>query len=482
MAGVKRVKLEYTATPTGARFHGSRSFVRGVLGPVRSGKSTMMTNELFSRMSRQAPFNGLRKTRWAVIRNTYGELQDTTLKTWLDWWSEDRFGAFNHNEMTHRIKFRDVEAEVLFRALDRPKDIKKLLSLELTGAWVNEAREIPRPIIEALIDRVGQYPPKREGGSTWFGVMMDTNPPDSDHWWYKLFEEARPDGWELFKQPGALIEQGGRFHPNPHAENLDNLAEGIDYYLRRLAGKSLAHIRVYYCSQYGFVVDGKPVHPDYADHFHASTELLQPDLRLPCIVGLDFGLTPAAVFLQKLGFNRWIAFDEIVATDMGAARFAKTLKAFIAANYPKHKFAFYGDPAGDIRAQTDETTPYQILQANGITASPVWTNDVTIRREALAEPLRRLVDGYPGLLISPKCRMLRKGLQGGFCYKRVEIAGEERYHDVPVKNEYSHVVEACEYGMIGGGEGEKLITAPDDGRPRQDNYLTQDPNRVDYRF
>lgn len=472
---VKRIKLDYFAEPTLAQFHRSHAFVRGIRGPVRSGKSTGCTNELFRRAANQAPWNGRRRTRFAVIRNTYSELQDTTIKTWLNWWQEDIFGPLNRQTMTHTIRYKDIESEVLFRALDRPKDIRKLLSMELTGAWVNEAREIAKPVIDALIDRLGQFPPKREGGCTWFGLIMDTNPPDTDHWWYKLSEEQHPEGWEFFSQPGGLMEVNGEFLPNPAAENIGNLSEGYDYYLRRMAGKGLDHVRVYYCGQYGFVVDGRPVHPNYADHLHCSREELQPDPRQPIIVGIDFGLTPAACFLQRLQGWRWIAFDELVATSMGANRFSEVLKRHIAAHYPKFKFSFFGDPAGDERVQTDEETVFQILNKNGIPAVPCFTNDTTIRRESLDEPLGRLVDGFPGFMLSPRCKVLRKGLMGGFCYRRVQVAGEARYHDQPVKNEYSHIVEACEYGLLGGGEGERVISAPN-FEPLETNYLKNDPS------
>ena len=79
--------------------------------------------------------------------------------------------------MIYTAAFNDTRFEVLFRALDRPADVKKLLSLELTGAWVNEAREVPKAIIDGLQGRVGRYPSMREGGCTWSGLMMDTNPP-----------------------------------------------------------------------------------------------------------------------------------------------------------------------------------------------------------------------------------------------------------------------------------------------------------------
>jgi hypothetical protein len=64
------------------------------------------------------------------------------------------------------------------------------------------------------------------GGTGWSGIIADTNPPDSDHWWYKLAEEDNPVGWRFFKQPGGLSE---------HAENREHLPD--QYYERQVAGK-----------------------------------------------------------------------------------------------------------------------------------------------------------------------------------------------------------------------------------------------------
>ena len=60
------------------------------------------------------------------------------------------------------------------------EDVKKLLSLELTGVWVNEAREIPKSIIDAVTMRCGRFPSMREGGPSWSGVICDTNAPEED--------------------------------------------------------------------------------------------------------------------------------------------------------------------------------------------------------------------------------------------------------------------------------------------------------------
>src|SRR6056300_1226734 len=86
-------KLNYQASPTLADFHASNAFVRGVKGPIGSGKSVGCCLEIFIRAKQQHPsIDGKRRTRWAVVRNTGPELETTTIKTWLDWFPEAVFG------------------------------------------------------------------------------------------------------------------------------------------------------------------------------------------------------------------------------------------------------------------------------------------------------------------------------------------------------------------------------------------------------
>lgn len=429
------------------------------MGPRASGKSHGMCWEIFYRSLRQRKSpNGKRYFRAVVVRNTYPELRDTTLKTWLHLFKEEYFGRFNHHDMAHRIKYGDVDLEVLFRALDTPDDIKKLLSLEVTMAWVNEARQIySRGIISSLRDTIGRYPPMVDGGPSWSGLIMDTNPPDTDHWWYKVFEEERPDGWVLWKQPPGLIEKDDKFYANPDAENLENLKGGSNYYLEGAKGASVDHIRVYYCANYGFVQDGKPVYPEFFDGLHVSQEVLEPVKGLPVYIGIDFGLNPAAIFCQRQVNGGWTWFDELVTDGMGIENFSKLLRPKLNM-LTNHKIYIYGDPAGNTRSQNDEKTCYQILEANGIIASPAPSNVFTLRREAVASALKRLIDGKPGLIISPKCQVVRKAMSGGYCFRRLNVSGAERFSDEPNKNQYSHVAEAGQYAMLGAGEGE-VITA-----------------------
>lgn len=416
----------------------------------------------------QAPDKrGKRRTRFVVVRNTYRELADTTVATWLQWFPESQFGEMNRSDMAHRIVKGDVECEVLFRALDRPQDVAKLLSLEITGAFVNEAKEMPKGVIDTLGDRVGRFPAMRDGGPTWSGVIMDTNPPDDDHWWYRLAEEERPEGWEFFRQPGGLKKsEAGIWVPNALAENVHNLPP--DYYLTRKSGKTNDYIRVFYGAEYGFIQDGKPVYPEYIDGVHCPPTDIPPDPKWDLYVGVDFGLTPAAVMGQRDVMGAWRWVDELVTEDMGAVRFAEVLGQRLRERYQGFKIRCYGDPAGDSRSQVDERTPFQVLQAKGIEIVPAPTNDPVIRREAVATALTRMIDGRPGLMVSPKCKVTRKGMAGGYHYKRLQIAGEERYHDVPNKNRFSHPCEGGQYMMIGAGEGTAIVARP--GKHKPINY------------
>jgi hypothetical protein len=381
--------------------------------------------------------DGIRRSRWAVIRNSYPELKSTTIRTWTDWFKPELFGKVRWDTpISHKLRLaNDCEVEVLFLALDKPDDAKKLLSLELTGAWLNEARELPKAVLDAVTGRVGRFPSMRDGGATWSGVIMDTNPPDDDHWWYRLAEEERPAGFEFFRQPSGL---------SPRAENVKNLP--ANYYGRLIAGKPQDWVKVYVEAQYGSVADGKPVYPEFNDQIHVSQVPLQPYRGLPLYLGWDFGLTPACSFNQVSSRGQFRVLNELTSEDMGLTRFVNDIvKPFIAMTYPDMKILSLIDPGGAQRAQTDERTCRDILKAAGLHPSVAYTNNFTARREAVANYLTRLVDGEPAFLLSPTCKVIRKGMNGDYKFKRVQVPGEDRFKDEPDKNFSSHVCESVQY-------------------------------------
>lgn len=455
------------AGPTMEKFHASQAFIRGVKGPVGSGKTVGMCVEIFRRAHEQARgVDGIRKTRWAITRNTYPELKSTTIKSWLDWFPERVFGKVKWDmPITHHIRINDVDMEVIFLALDRPDDVKKLLSMELTGLWMNEAREQPKAILDAATGRVGRFPSKRDKPSnvpdnawpTWFGVVLDTNAPDDDHWWYGLAEE--PDEVQI-AETRQMLEEIGALKPGQplidffsqpsglahNAENIKNLPTG--YYQRLMAGKTQMWIDVYVHGKYGTVQDGKKVYPEYNDQIHCSSSILLPYKMLPILVSFDYGLTPAAVFQQMTPRGQYRVIDELVAKDMGIRRFGEIVRTHLYNEYPGMKYIAVGDPAGSQRAQTDEKTCEDELTALGFEIEPAPTNAFVARRESVAYFLNRMADGMPGYLLSPKCKVLRKGFNGGYKYRRLQVVGEERYTEEPEKNSYSHPHDAHQYGAL----------------------------------
>jgi hypothetical protein len=128
------MELKYNATNTAAQFHSDDSFVRLMLGAVGCGKSVADCAEVFRRAWEQEPGDdGVRRSRWGIIRNTYPELKSTTIKTWLDWFPEHLFGKMKWDSpITHRIFLENFDLEVIFLALDSEQDIKKLMSFEFT--------------------------------------------------------------------------------------------------------------------------------------------------------------------------------------------------------------------------------------------------------------------------------------------------------------------------------------------------------------
>lgn len=435
------IEYDYTPVPTIARFSESRKFIRGLMGPFGSGKSSGCVMELVQWAARQPAIDGTRRSRFAVVRNTYRQLSDTSIKTWLDWLPDGVFGTYAKSDHNYFLSMplddnTVATSEVLFRALDRPEHVSNLLSLELTGAWVNEAREVPWVVVKALQGRVGRYPAVRDGGCVDPGIVLDSNPPPDDSWWYKLFEETRPDNAELFKQPS------GR---SPEAENLQNLPP--DYYTNQMKGADPDFIRVYVDGLYGDVKDGKPVYPEYNDGMHCAD--VEPVKGVPIKRGWDFGLTPACVFTQVLRDGRWIVFDEICGEDVGITTFAECVIEMSTEKFAGYKFEDYGDPAGEQRsamtADRDEKTCFDILRGKGI-GIQAGEQNLTIRLESVRKPLNSLRNGKPQLQINPRCTELRKGFSGRYQYRRVKISGAaERYHDEPEKNEYSHPHDALQY-------------------------------------
>lgn len=108
--------------------------------------------------------------------------------------------------------------------------------------------------------------------------------------------------------------------------------------------------------------------------------------------------------------------------------------------------------------------------------APCPSNNLTIRLEAVRQPLSRNIDGHPGFLLSPTCTVLRRGFNSGYRYKKLQVSGADRYGDTPDKNEFSHPHDGLQYLSLGGGEYYEVmgLKAARDNGPRQTRAIDDD--------
>lgn len=515
----------FETSPVAWDFKQDRSFASFIIGPVGSGKTVPSILRIMELGKQQAPSSdGKRRSRFALIRNTMPELRSTTAVTYQQVYPSAAFGDIVwRSPATHLIRPRgsDLEIEVNLIALDKPKDVKKLLSLELTGAKFNEVREVPRSVVTRMTERVGRYL-LQERPTSWSGIWGDTNPPDADHWLYNWHHKETPHGYTFHQQPPGVLEvqplgngavitdenfpqySGVKLSSaecliyfrgkvqrvecpieviraadrhwivNPWMENLVALSkvdQGTNplgagsYYGRALAGKTVAEIQSYLQGVYTFVTDGRKVVPQYNPQVHGVDNL--PILENERVyIGADIGggtLQPSALFFQRHPRGPLLAHREVVCFDMGVKRFGELLRQAMTDHFPKHVErgligTGWGDPAGGKRDEIFETASFDYLAEHfEIHLEPAPTQDPKMRIGALSGPCERMVDGKPGLMVNKRgCPTFHKGLSGAWYYKRMQVSGEERYSETPVKNDESHICDGGGYGFLGAGEYDAL--------------------------
>jgi hypothetical protein len=475
-------QINYKASPTAEEFHNSDGFVRGIRGPIGSGKSVAMCFEIFIRACQQEPnHEGIRKSRALIVRNTLPQLETTTMKTWKDWFpagdtKKGYFGPMTGKPpYTHYVKYTLpdktlVDLEVQFIALDKPEDVKKLLSYECSGVWFNEAREIEKELVDAATGRVGRYPTTKDGGCTRKYIIMDTNPPDDSHWWYHLAEEDTPKKWAFFNQPSGLHKD---------AENLEHLNQpknwkdltieqrrevGRGYYEDMIGGKTEEWINVYVHGQYGFIKEGQPVYGTaWNPDLHVAKEEIKVNPTGILTVGIDCsGRHPAAIFLQESSRGQVQVIHELCVMEdegMGAPNFSALLKRECNKLFPQNILQFFGDPAGGFRSQNSEQTFFDILRANDIPVkpAPVVGNRIEPRVQSVMYQLGKMIDGTPAFVVSSNCKILIRGFNGGYQYRRLSTSGETRYDDKPFKNRFADPHDALQYGILGLGGYSKML-------------------------
>lgn len=434
--------LVYECGPVAQQFHADiTSRAKLLIGPFGTGKTSSCSYDVIEMQSdRVVPIRGVKRSRFAVVRNTYPELKDTTIKTYFDWFPEHVFGLYSKTEKKYTIRYDGKEIEILFRALDNPDDVKNLLSLELTGAHIDESREIHEDIIKVLLGRVGRYPSMKDtGGVNPFTsppqVILSSNYPSTEHWMYRDFVKLPVDGYSMYEQ-GQL-------------ENKHNLRPGYYEDLERDYANRPDLLRTLVRGTWGVTVKGKQVYPEFRREIHVSKTPLKPTGKVRIVRGWDnTGLSPAInlSYLNEIG--QWCIFKEFCFEDTGIMDATEAMITYANMELPDGcEFVDYGDPAGNNR-DPNKKSPKQYIaeKAKDYGQTIVIIGGIQtfkIRRESVAGRLTKMINGQPAVLIDPSCTRIIDGFEGGYSYP--EIGNSGVYKTEPAKNEYSHIHDSIQY-------------------------------------
>lgn len=435
----------YNASRTIAEFFACDSMEQLILGPIGSGKTTGVLMKIITLAHQQEPnANGERKTRWGVVRNTKPQLKDSVLKTVFDWLPPDgRRIIWKEQDATLELRLplpdgTVVKAELLFRALDDERDARRLLSVEYTGVWFSEFREIPLQLRTDALSRTGRYPSKTDGGCTWHGLLGESNMPVMGSDWHQYIEVDCPERLTVFKQPSGL---------SPFVENIENLPDG--YYENLLEGATERWIQAHVKCEYPDSLDGKIV---YANSFRRARHVAETEMRpIPgtvIIMGIDQGRNPAAAFSQLSPRGQLLLLAEAYGIDMGMERFVpEVLRPLIASRFGSLPILAVADPAAFTRNDVNDTTPADVLRRYGFRVTPAPTNAIDRRLEAVERFMMRA----DGLLIDPvHCPKIISGMASEYRYKTKQNGDAE---DKPEKKHpIGDLQDAVQYAcLLAGG-------------------------------
>jgi len=439
---------QYNAPPTIRKFLRSSALVQALLGPVGGGKTTgVIMKILYLGHLQAADANGRRRTRWGVVRNTRQQLKDSVLKSVFEWLPPDgQRIIWRESDMTMLLRLPQpddtvVEIELMVRGLDEEADARRLLSVEFTGVWFSEFREIRRSLLKDALSRCGRFPSAADGGPTWYGLLMESNMPVRGSEWFNYLEVERPTHTDVFKQPSGVAAD---------AENLENLPP--NYYSNMLQGSTESWLQAHVYVQYPDALDGTAVHAKtFSVAKHVSEEDLKPVNLGPVspvlLVGIDQGRNPAATLMQVEASGRVVVHDVVYGEDMGMEYFMPNtlMPVLTSAKYAGMPILAVYDPASEHKTEVNDVSPADVIKQY-LRAIPAPTNNPGRRIEAVDRLLMR----ERGFLISKHVATLISTLASEYKFK-MKRNGEKE--DLPEKKHpWSDVADSLQYAsLVAGG-------------------------------
>lgn len=228
--------------------------------------------------------------RIAIIRDTYPNLLDTTMKTFMEWLPDGVAGTYVKSPKTFYMRTGDESrpAEIIFRAMDQKDDVSNILSLDLAAAWIDEPQGglnltsssvVKEPgidhdlflLLQSRIGRQSGYRPM---------LWLTGNPPPPSHWIAKDFGYSG-QGEPTNPSPDFHLYLGDR-------GNAANLTPGYYERLERLFGRETPLARRFLNGEWIELAQLNPFHAAWFTFYGPNEDEKQPEDLV-----IEMGFDPA---------------------------------------------------------------------------------------------------------------------------------------------------------------------------------------------
>lgn len=359
-------------------------------GGAGSGKSYFITQKIIIRCCRE-PIKVLVCRRYgSTLRNSCFSLFKEILTKWkLTPYLKIRETDFN-------IKFPNG-SEIIMVGLDEET---KLLSLNnISTVWIEEAYEVPKPIVEQLNLRLRGKADNQQ-------IIMSYNPISKNSWLYDFCEVNPPESFRYLKTT---------FRDNPF------LNKEYIQSLESLYTRNPAKARVFCDGEYGVDSEGLVITNWRQEAFDAM-ELASQGLEHR--VGMDLGWIDKSAIIDTLydRKNKIIyVFNEFYKSGCQLSELASAITDM---NLKKTKL--YIDAA--------EPRAIQFFKQEGINAYPCKKG-----KDSVKAGLMFLQDNL--IIVHPNCKNFINELEN-FSYIKSKQTGE---WTEDTTHEWSHAIDACRY-------------------------------------
>jgi len=290
-------KLDFSPNPLQKSFIESRAMADLFSSRMGEGKSAGLVWAVFYHTMHNPG------ARWALVRDTWENMRDTTQKEFFKWFPPGICGTYAVSAKTFTWAIDGLGGgEVMFMGMDDPADASKLQSRELAGIGFDE----PAPAqgtagIDELIFDMGMSR-LRQPGIKWYACKSVENNPDEAHWSYAKFVNPGTEGFALW-QPVT-------------PENLAHLPSNYYDKLRSVWRNRPDLVRRFVEGKFGFQQVGEAVTPEWADDIHLTLGL-GPVKGSELLLCWDGGLHPACVITQVTNLGEWRILEAVYGEEIG---------------------------------------------------------------------------------------------------------------------------------------------------------------------